>query len=72
MSDSKSYLQKTGYSALSAKDGGTSNFLRSKEISHLSATFAERVLLGDALRTLRSLGTKECAFDMFCFFCNFS
>jgi hypothetical protein len=57
MSDKKSQLQKTGYGALSAKDGGTSNVLRLKEISHLSVTFAKRVLLGNALRTLRSLGT---------------
>jgi hypothetical protein len=57
MSDTKSHLQKTGYSALSVKDGGTSNVLRLKEISHLSATFALRVLLGDALRTLGSFGT---------------
>jgi hypothetical protein len=58
MSNTKSHLQKTGYSALSAKDGGMSNFLRLKEISHLSATFAEHVLLGDVLRILKSLGTK--------------
>jgi hypothetical protein len=57
MSDTKSQLQKTGCSALSAKDGGTSDVLRLKEISHLSATFAKRALLGNAFRTLRSLGT---------------
>jgi hypothetical protein len=39
-----------------------------KEISHISATFAKHVLLGDALGTLGRLGAKECAFDMFCFF----
>jgi hypothetical protein len=57
MSDTKSQLQKAGYSVLSAKHADTSNVLCLKEISHISVTFAKRVLLGDALRTLRSLGT---------------
>jgi hypothetical protein len=72
MSDTKSQLQKTGYSVLSAKDGGTSNVLHLKDRSHLNAAFAKRLPLGDALRTLRSLGTKVCACDMFLFFCNFT
>jgi hypothetical protein len=57
MSDTKSQLKKTGYSALSAEDAGTSNVLHLKKTSHLSATFAEHALLGDALRTLRNFGT---------------
>jgi hypothetical protein len=64
MNNMKNQLKNTGYSAISAKDGGTSNVLRLKEISHLSATFAERVLLGDAVRTLRSLGIQKYAFGI--------
>jgi hypothetical protein len=57
MSDMKSQLQKTGHSASNAKDGETNSVLRPKEISHLIATFARRVLSGHALRRLRSKGT---------------
>jgi hypothetical protein len=56
MSDNNSQLQKTGYGALNAKNGGSGTVLLLKEISLLSAIFAKRILVGDALRPLRSKG----------------
>ena len=55
--DMKSQVQKSGHSALNAKDSGMNSVLHLKVISPLSVTFSKHILLGDALHTLRSEGT---------------
>jgi len=55
--DMKSQVQKTGHSALNAKDSGMNTILRLKVVSPLSVTFSKHILLGNALHTLRSKGT---------------
>ena len=57
MSQTKCQLQKTEYSALSAKNGVMNNRLHLKEILHLNVMYTKSVLLGDALCILQSKGT---------------
>ena len=47
-------LKENGYSARNNKDGDTSSLPRLKEISQISATFINCVLLGYVLHCLRS------------------
>lgn len=47
MSDLKSQVQKTGHGELTAKEGGTDSVLLLKEIEHLRAIFAKRILFGE-------------------------
>lgn len=55
MRDMKSQVQKTGHSALNAKDSGMNSILRLKVISPISVTFSKHILLGDALLGARVL-----------------
>jgi len=64
--DVKSQVQKTGHNALNARDSGMNSVLHLKVLSPLCVTFSKHI--GNALHTLRSKGTQECAFATVLFF----